>query len=101
MAVGRKQIWMMTEEELAHVKARMEQLLIERGVHLDHDPMLKDLAACGCIVDFENKDVKFTKELIDKAVAAVPAEVEGRVTKSRFSMALVTWYHSSTSSGFT
>ena len=25
MAVGRKQIWMMTEEELAHVKARMEQ----------------------------------------------------------------------------
>ena len=73
MAVGRKQIWMMTEEELAHVKARMEQLLIERGVHLDHDPMLKDLAACGCIVDFENKDVKFTKELIDKAIAAVPA----------------------------
>ena len=74
MAVGRKQIWMMTEEELAHVKARMEQLLIERGVHLDHDPMLKDLAACGCIVDMEAKDVKFTKELIDKAVAAVPAE---------------------------
>ena len=55
MAVGRKQIWMMTEEELAHVKARMEQLLIERGVHLDHDPMLKDLADLGCIVDFENQ----------------------------------------------
>lgn len=34
--------------------------------------MLKGLAACGCIVDMEKRDVKFTKELIDKAVKAVP-----------------------------
>lgn len=35
--------------------------------------MLKALEEKGCIVDMEARDVRFTKELIDKAIAAVPA----------------------------
>ncbi len=70
----RVQYTVMSEQELQHMKDRAEQLLIERGVHLDHDEMLSALAEKGCVVDMENKDVKFTKEGIDKALAAVPAE---------------------------
>lgn len=36
--------------------------------------MLKALEEKGCTVDMEARDVRFTKELIDKAIAAVPAE---------------------------
>lgn len=70
--VGRVKFNVMSDAELAHMKNRMEQLLIERGIHLDHDELLKELADMGCQVNMETKDLKFTKELIDKAVAAVP-----------------------------
>ncbi len=69
---GRVKYNVMSEQELNHMKSRMEQLLIERGVHLDHEEMLAELAKLGCVVDMEKKDVRFTKELIDKAVASVP-----------------------------
>lgn len=72
--LGRIKYDVMTQEELNLMKNRMEELLITRGIHLDHDEMLKDLANVGCIVDMEKRDVKFTKELIDKAVAAIPSE---------------------------
>lgn len=71
---GRVRCSVMTDSELNLMKNRMERLLIERGVHMDHEELLKALAEAGCIVDMENRDVKFTKEQIDKAVAAVPAE---------------------------
>ena len=64
----------LTEQELNLFKSRIEELLINRGIHLDHDDMLKDLAAAGCIVDLETKDLKFTKEVIDRAVASIPKE---------------------------
>ena len=70
--VGRVKYNVMSDQELQFMKSRMEQLLIERGIHLDHDEMLSELAQLGCVVDMERKDVRFTKELIDKAVAAVP-----------------------------
>jgi len=62
----------MIDSELSFFKGEIERLLIERGVHLDHDEMLKDLAELGCKVDMDAREVKFTKELIDKAVKAVP-----------------------------
>ena len=71
---GRINYNVISDKELAFVKGRMEQLLIERGIHLDHEPMLKELAEAGCIVDLESRNLKFTKEVIDKAMAAVPAE---------------------------
>ena len=64
----------LSHKELEFMKDRLEQILIERGVHLDHEEMLKALEEKGCIVDMEARDVRFTKELIDKAIAAVPAE---------------------------
>ena len=64
----------LSQKELEYMKGRLEQILIERGVPLDHEEMLKALEEKGCIVDMEARDVRFTKELIDKAIAAVPAE---------------------------
>lgn len=69
----RVQYTVMTDSELSHMKNRMEQLLIERGIRLDHQEMLKELSEKGCQVDFESKELKFTKEVIEKALAAVPA----------------------------
>ncbi len=70
--LGRVKYDVMNDEELSFLKNEIERLLIERGIHLDHDEMLSELAELGCIVDMETKDLKFTKELIDKALAAVP-----------------------------
>lgn len=72
--LGRVKFTVMSDQELQHMKDRMEQLLIERGIHLDHEEMLAALEEKGCIVDMENKDLKFTKEIIDKAIAALPEE---------------------------
>ena len=70
--VGRVKYNVMSDQELQYLKSRMEQLLIERGIHLDHEELLSELDKLGCAVDMEKKDVRFTKELIDRAVAAVP-----------------------------
>ena len=61
----------LSQKELEYMKGRLEQILIERGVHLDHEEMLKALEEKGCIVDMEARDVRFTKELIDKACRLV------------------------------
>lgn len=71
---GRIQYNVLSDSELAYMKGRLEQLLMERGIHLDHEEMLRELAAQGCVVDMENRDLKFTRETIDRALAAVPAE---------------------------
>ncbi|KNZ43613.1 trimethylamine methyltransferase family protein [Acetobacterium bakii] len=70
--VGRIKYNVMNDTELSFLKSEIERLLIERGIHLEHDEMLSDLAELGCQVDMETKDLKFTKELIDKAVKAIP-----------------------------
>ncbi len=70
--INRVKMTVMNDTELSFLKEQIEKLLIKRGVHLDHDEMLADLEKVGCIVDMETKDVKFTKELIDKAIKAVP-----------------------------
>lgn len=46
----------LSQKELEYMKGRLEQILIERGVHLDHEEMLKALEEKGCIVDMEARD---------------------------------------------
>lgn len=84
--VGRVQYSVMNEAELQHMKDRLEQILIERGIHIDHDEILKELAQLGCVVDMESKNLKFTKELIDRAVAAVPAKFTLCAPDSKYDM---------------
>ena len=64
---GRINYNVISDKELAFVKGRMEQLLIERGIHLDHEPMLKELAEAGCIIFAEG--VKPDAATIEKAKA--------------------------------
>lgn len=72
--IGRVKFTVMNEKELSHMKDRMEQLLIERGVVVDHEELLQELEKKGCKVDYETKELKFTRETIDRAVAALPKE---------------------------
>ena len=63
----------LSQKELEYMKDRLEQILIERGVHLDHEEMLKALEEKGCIVDMEARDVRFTKELFTGSMDKVGA----------------------------
>ena len=68
---GRIKYNVLSEKELTLFKDRIEQLLIQRGIRLDH-PLLKDaLASAGCKVSEDN--VFFTKEVIDCALKSVPS----------------------------
>ena len=69
---GRIKYSVMSGQELAHFKDRMEQLLEKRGIRMDHPQMKQALADAGCQV--EGDCVRFPKEIIKKAVAAVPKE---------------------------
>ena len=68
----RVKMQVMDTEGLALMKNRVETLLSERGVHVDHKLLCEELAQAGCIVD--DGQVKFPPEIIAKAVASVPRE---------------------------
>ncbi|MCC8029609.1 MAG: trimethylamine methyltransferase family protein [Lachnospiraceae bacterium] len=67
---GRIKYNVMSPDELALFKNRLERLLSERGAHMDHPEMKEELAAAGCTV--EGDTVRFPKTVIDRALAAVP-----------------------------
>lgn len=69
---GRIKYNVMSEQELALFKERMELLLEKRGVHMTHQAMKAALEKAGCPV--EGDRVRFPKEIIKKAVAAVPEQ---------------------------
>ncbi len=69
---GRIKYDVMSDKELALFKDRMEQLLMKRGIHLNHPELKAELAAAGCEVDGDH--VRFTKAVIDKALSTVPSE---------------------------
>ena len=69
---GRIKYNVMSEDELSLFTNRMERLLSERGIHMDHPKMKEELAAAGCIVD--GNHIRFPKEIIDRALDAVPGE---------------------------
>lgn len=55
---------------LLHMKERCEQLLADRGVTIKHPALCQALADKGCPV--EGEQVRFPREVIAQAVAAVP-----------------------------
>ncbi len=67
---GRIKIEVMNQKELELMKDRVERLLSERGIHLDHTELCQELKKAGCAV--EGAQVKFPRALIAKAVEAVP-----------------------------
>lgn len=67
---GRIKYNIMSEKELALFTNRMERLLSERGIHMDHSRMKSELAQAGCIVEGDN--IRFPKEIIQKALSSVP-----------------------------
>lgn len=67
---GRIKYDVLSEKELNLFKDRMENLLIKRGIHLDHPLLKEELLQAGCIVN--GNHVYFTKEVIDTALANVP-----------------------------
>ena len=70
--LGRIKYDVMSEKELKLFTDRMKELLIKRGIHIDHPQMKAELGQLGCVVDGDN--IKFPIEIIEKALAAVPKE---------------------------
>lgn len=69
---GRIKYNVMSPEELTLFTNRMDRLLSERGIHMDHPRMKEELAQAGCLVNGDN--IRFPKELIEKAISTVPRE---------------------------
>lgn len=82
---GRIKYDVMSEKELALFTNRMERLLTERGIHMDHPQMKQELAAAGCIV--EGDTIRFPEEIIQKAVSAVPKTFTLYAPDERYNMA--------------
>lgn len=70
--LGRIKYNVMSKEEMALFMDRMEQLLIQRGIQIDHPKLKEELSHNGCIV--EGNCVRFPKEIIAKAINAVPKQ---------------------------
>lgn len=60
----------MSQEELTYFKGRIEDLLENRGIKMDHPVLMEALKNAGCQV--EDGQVRFPKEIIKKAVDTVP-----------------------------
>lgn len=60
----------MSQDELNYFKGRMEDLLEQRGIKMNHPALMEALEKAGCIV--KKKQVLFPKEVIHKALEAVP-----------------------------
>ncbi|MGM9612970.1 MAG: trimethylamine methyltransferase family protein, partial [Butyricicoccus sp.] len=70
--MARVKMQVMDAKGLALMKERVEGLLSEHGVHVDHPALCAELAEKGCKV--EGAQVYFPREIIAQAVAAVPKE---------------------------
>lgn len=81
---GRIKYDVMSAEELALFKNRMETLLSVRGIHLDHPQMKEELASSGCAV--EGDRVRFPSEVIQKALSSVPKKFTLYAPNSKFDM---------------
>lgn len=81
---GRIKYNVLSDRELDLFKNRLETLLIERGVHLDHDILKKELIQQGCIVRGDR--LTFPKEVIDKALSHVPTEFTLYSPSGRYDM---------------
>ena len=83
---GRVRVNVLSDSELQNMKNRMEQILEERGIHLEHDELADELAKHGCIVDKAKQNVRFPKEVIDRAIAAVPEEFTLYSTSGKYDL---------------
>lgn len=83
---GRVRFNILSDAELANMKRRMEQILEERGIHLEHSELADELEKHGCIVDKAAQNVKFPKKVIDQAMAAVPSEFTLYSTSGKFDL---------------
>ncbi|MCR6547037.1 trimethylamine methyltransferase family protein [Dehalobacterium formicoaceticum] len=62
----------LNEQELAFLKEKMEWLLANKGIKVEHDEVLEILAGAGAEVN--GQYVKFPQAVIDKALKDVPRE---------------------------
>lgn len=70
--MARLKMQVMDEKGLGRMKDRVERMLEERGVHIDHPALCAALADKGCKV--QDGQVRFPRAVIAQAAAAVPKE---------------------------
>ena len=70
--MARLKMQVMDEKGLGRMKDRVERMLEERGVHIDHQALCAALADNGCKV--QDGQVRFPRAVLAQAAAAVPKE---------------------------
>jgi trimethylamine:corrinoid methyltransferase-like protein len=64
----------LTADQAAVLRDRVFALLGENGVRLDHPVVLDELAAAGARVNAQTKNVRFPRDLLEKAIKSAPRE---------------------------
>lgn len=81
---GRIKYSVMSLDELTLFKNRMERLLTERGITMDHPQMKEELSAAGCEISGDR--IRFPKNVIDRALASVPRKFTLYAPDERYDM---------------
>jgi trimethylamine--corrinoid protein Co-methyltransferase len=64
----------LTDEEIVKIHEASLDIATNVGLRIDHDKALQKLADAGAKVDFKNSQVRFTLDLIEKALALAPSK---------------------------
>ena len=63
----------LSEEQASAIHRAVLDVLRETGVRFESEQALKDLARCGCQVDYEEKRVRFPEYLVEEAIRRSPS----------------------------
>jgi len=74
-----------TQDQLELMKARVFELLDQRGVRMDHPEVLQLLGKAGAIVDADTNVVRFPKTFLEEQLRQVPNKITlaGRTDKNK------------------
>jgi trimethylamine:corrinoid methyltransferase-like protein len=64
-----------SQDQLELMKARVFELLENRGVKMDHPEVLKLMDKAGATVDFDSKIVRFAKEFLKEQISQAPTKI--------------------------
>ncbi len=72
---GSLRIEPLSSSEIAWMREKCVQILVDHGVKVDHEAALRTLAAAGALVDPQTRMVRFAPETIEWALAQTPKDV--------------------------
>ncbi|MHC4718689.1 MAG: trimethylamine methyltransferase family protein [Planctomycetota bacterium] len=66
----------LSDDLIERILEQAYRLLQDKGINLNHDPLLQRLADAGCRVDMDQRRVWLTREIVESSVRSAPGRVE-------------------------